>query len=98
MIHGAPRSVADIARIIASEMGVTVGYARTFVNRLPQFAGQLDEIDARLRANAALADLEAARSLTERDIQELADDDDPEAGLDFLISMRSYSLQNYGSL
>src|SRR5687768_10552590 len=99
MIHGTPRSVADLAKILADEMGVSVTYARTYMNRLPQYAGgRLEALDAQLRATAAMADLEAARSLSERDIQELAGEDDPEADLDLLVRLRSNHLLTYGSL
>jgi hypothetical protein len=92
-----PRSVAEYAKQFADEMGVSAGYARQYMNR--RFTKQqLEELDARLRARASMAELEAARSLTEKDIEWLADDDDPEAGLDFLIGHRSHQILNYGGL
>jgi len=92
-----PQNIADFTKQFAAEMGVTAGHARKWMNS--QYTKQdLVELDARLRARASLAELEAARSVTEKDIQWLADDDDPREGLDFIIRHRSYRILKFGDI
>ena len=93
------RSRREWVESFALEMGVSVSYAHQWLRREIADDAKWGEIDARLQANAALAEVEAARSITEQGIEELAaNDPEPELGLDFLVSSRSYRLLNYGSL
>lgn len=80
----------------ALEMGVSIGYAHEWLRRQIADDAKWGEIDARLKANAALAELEAARSITEQDVQELAEYGEPEEDLDFLIRHRSNQLLRHG--
>lgn len=50
---------------------------------------EFDEVDATLRAESALADLDSARSITADDVEFAAEQDDPRSALDEMLEQRS---------
>lgn len=69
----------------AEAVGMSRSYAATYRRRLtkgnPEAAENFAAIDSRVRAEAALADLDAARSIDDEDIADFAEEADPVAAL-----------------
>ena len=91
------RSRADLVRQFATQAGVSYGHAYQWMRRSYTDVAW-EELDAQLRARAAMAEVQAARSLTDRDIEWAGKDDDPEADLKFLVEHRSIQLLQYGEI
>jgi hypothetical protein len=81
----APRN-ADEA--FAMEMDVSPKTAAKYRQRLGA-SGSYHELDATLKAEAALADLDAVRSIDEDDVEDLAEEPDPMAALTDLVGERA---------
>lgn len=63
---------------IAAALGITPGAAAALRRRLPPATSEgFAELDATLRAEAAVADLEAIKSIDEDDIADIAEEDEP---------------------
>jgi hypothetical protein len=73
---------------MAQAMGVSEGYFQQLSKRLGN-SPAFDEVDARLRAQANLADVAALSSLDEDDIAVLAQDSEPLAALADEVEKRS---------
>jgi len=72
----------------ARALGVTETYAAAYLKRLP-YNAEWDAKVAAFQARTTAADLEAARSLDEADIEDVAEADDPRAELQDLVEERS---------
>lgn len=85
MTNPPPRSAAQA---LAQAMGVSEDQARRTMARLPH-SEEAQTLDAQLRANSALADLEAARLLDDVDIADAASEADPAASVRDIVAERS---------
>lgn len=81
----APRKADDA---LADALGVSTETAAALRRRALVGPGYV-ELDAELRAEAALADLNAARSLDAEDVADAAASDDPLSALDDTLTRRS---------
>lgn len=79
-----PRNLTDA---VAQVMDVSPGYARRYLRNDPTPA--MDATDALLGAMAKAADLEAARSLDDIDIDDAVESGDPSATLKEIVGRRS---------
>lgn len=82
----APRSVAQI---LAARLGVGETQAKEIIRQHGGLPPVAEELDAQLKAEAALADLEAARSIDDMDLLDVSLSDDPQSALNETLATRS---------
>lgn len=84
--YRAPRSAVEA---FAQQFGTSPSYAQSYLDRMGPPSAEWEEADEALKAAAAAADLEAARSLNDIDIEDAAEADDPAAELRSMVDQRS---------
>lgn len=86
MTRRAPRTANEA---IAGAFDVSPGYMRQYMKRLGGVTPTIAAFNARLKAEAAVADLEAWESINESDLNDAATSDNPKKELRSIVTQRA---------